>query len=107
MLICVCLRILASSRIPRYDIGRQTPHFGGGSVTPVDDDTRRRRSSPAHHRPLLPCVGFIVAVHLRQLLLACEPRELLLLAGRHGNAEGNCSSKMIKLNPFVLSPLSV
>jgi hypothetical protein len=27
MLICVCLRILASSRIPRYDLGRQTPHF--------------------------------------------------------------------------------
>jgi hypothetical protein len=33
MLICVCLRILASSRIPRYDLGRQTPHFWGGSVT--------------------------------------------------------------------------
>jgi hypothetical protein len=33
MLICVCLRILASSRIPRYDLGRQTPHFLGGSVT--------------------------------------------------------------------------
>jgi hypothetical protein len=33
MLIRVCLRILASSRIPRYDIGRQTPHFWGGSVT--------------------------------------------------------------------------
>jgi hypothetical protein len=27
MLICVCLRILASSRIPQYDLGRQTPHF--------------------------------------------------------------------------------
>jgi hypothetical protein len=25
MLICVCLRILASSRIPRYDLGRQNP----------------------------------------------------------------------------------
>jgi hypothetical protein len=24
MCICVCLRILASSRIPRYDLGRQT-----------------------------------------------------------------------------------
>jgi hypothetical protein len=33
MLICVCLRILASSRIPRYDLGRQTPYFLGGSVT--------------------------------------------------------------------------
>jgi hypothetical protein len=33
MLIRVCLRILASSRIPRYDLGRQTPHFLGGSVT--------------------------------------------------------------------------
>jgi hypothetical protein len=33
MLICVCLRILASSRIPRYDLGRQTPYFWGGSVT--------------------------------------------------------------------------
>jgi hypothetical protein len=30
---CVCLRILASSRIPQYDLGRQTPHFWGGSVT--------------------------------------------------------------------------
>jgi hypothetical protein len=27
MLICVCLRILASSRIPRYDLGRQTLIF--------------------------------------------------------------------------------
>jgi hypothetical protein len=27
------LRILASSRIPKYDLGRQTPHFCGGSVT--------------------------------------------------------------------------
>jgi transposase InsO family protein len=35
MLICVCLRILASSRIPRYDLGRQTPYFWGGSVTIV------------------------------------------------------------------------
>jgi hypothetical protein len=33
MLICVCLRILASSRIPQYDLGRQTPHFLGDSVT--------------------------------------------------------------------------
>jgi hypothetical protein len=33
MLICVCLRILASSRIPRYDLVRQTPHFLGGSIT--------------------------------------------------------------------------
>jgi hypothetical protein len=33
MLMCVCLRILASSKIPRYDLGRQTPHFWGGSVT--------------------------------------------------------------------------
>jgi hypothetical protein len=29
---CVYLRILASSRIPRYDLGRQTPHFWGGST---------------------------------------------------------------------------
>jgi hypothetical protein len=27
MLNCVCLRILASSRIPRYDLGRQNPLF--------------------------------------------------------------------------------
>jgi hypothetical protein len=27
MLICVCLRILASSRIPRYDLRRQNPSF--------------------------------------------------------------------------------
>jgi hypothetical protein len=27
MLICVCLYILTSSRIPRYDLGRQIPHF--------------------------------------------------------------------------------
>jgi hypothetical protein len=33
MLKCVCLRILASSRILRYDLGRQIPHFSGGSVT--------------------------------------------------------------------------
>jgi hypothetical protein len=35
MLICACWRILASSRIPRYDLGRQTRHFRGGSVTEV------------------------------------------------------------------------
>jgi hypothetical protein len=35
MLMCVCLRILASSRIPQYDLGRQTPHFRGGSVTVI------------------------------------------------------------------------
>jgi hypothetical protein len=32
MLICVCLYILASLRISRYDLGRQTPYFLGGSV---------------------------------------------------------------------------
>jgi hypothetical protein len=32
MLMYVCLCILASSRIPRYDLGRQIPHFGGGFV---------------------------------------------------------------------------
>jgi hypothetical protein len=32
---CVCLHILASSRIPQYDLGRQIPHFGGGSVTTI------------------------------------------------------------------------
>jgi hypothetical protein len=35
MLIYVCLCILALSRIPRYDLGRQTPHFLCGSVTTV------------------------------------------------------------------------
>jgi hypothetical protein len=35
MLICGCLRILASSRIARYDLGRQTPHFQGGSVIDI------------------------------------------------------------------------
>jgi hypothetical protein len=28
----LCLCIQASTRIPRYDLGRQTPHFQGGSV---------------------------------------------------------------------------
>jgi hypothetical protein len=42
MLICVCLRILASSRIPRYDLGRQTPHFRGGSVTRAEARGRQR-----------------------------------------------------------------
>jgi hypothetical protein len=37
MLICVCLCILASSGIPRYDLERQTPHFWGGSVTLVSE----------------------------------------------------------------------
>jgi hypothetical protein len=37
MLICVSLRILASLRIPQYDLGRQTPHFWGGSVTDSTD----------------------------------------------------------------------
>jgi hypothetical protein len=35
MLICVCLYIIASSRITQYDLGRQTPHFWGGSVSPL------------------------------------------------------------------------
>jgi hypothetical protein len=43
MLICVCLRILASSRIPRYDLERQTPHFWGGSVTVCRDDSNAFR----------------------------------------------------------------
>jgi hypothetical protein len=29
----LCLRILALSRIPQYDLGRRTPHFEGGSIT--------------------------------------------------------------------------
>jgi hypothetical protein len=41
MLNCVCLRILASSRIPRYDPGRRTPHFWGGSVSLVDQEHRK------------------------------------------------------------------
>jgi hypothetical protein len=36
----VCLRILASSRIPRYDLGRQTPHF---EVVLSQTATDRRR----------------------------------------------------------------
>jgi hypothetical protein len=35
MLFVLYLRILASSRIPRYDLGRRTPHFGGGPVTEI------------------------------------------------------------------------
>jgi hypothetical protein len=46
MLMCVCLRILASSRIPRYDLGRQTPDFWGGSVTPAAITPSRRLGSP-------------------------------------------------------------
>jgi hypothetical protein len=42
MLTCVCLRILASSRIPQYDLGRQTPHFWGGSVTWLYPDSPLR-----------------------------------------------------------------
>jgi hypothetical protein len=45
MLLCVCLRILASLRIPRYDLGRQTPHFWGGSVTGL------LRATPVAHLP--------------------------------------------------------
>jgi hypothetical protein len=33
MLSVLCLCILASSSIPRYDFGRRTPHLWGGSVT--------------------------------------------------------------------------
>jgi hypothetical protein len=29
----LCLRILASLRIPRYDLGTRTPHFLGLSIT--------------------------------------------------------------------------
>jgi hypothetical protein len=32
------LCILASSRIPRYDLGRQPPHFRGGSVIATSDE---------------------------------------------------------------------
>jgi hypothetical protein len=38
MFICVCLCILASSRIPRYDLGRQPPHFRAGSVIATSDE---------------------------------------------------------------------
>jgi hypothetical protein len=41
MLICVCLCIHTSSRIPRYDLGRQTPHFWGGSVTKLHNLNRK------------------------------------------------------------------
>jgi hypothetical protein len=37
----VCLRILVSPRIPRYDLGRRTPHFWGGSVTDFPQRTSR------------------------------------------------------------------
>jgi hypothetical protein len=33
MLYVLCLHILASSRFPQYNLGRQTPHSWGGSVT--------------------------------------------------------------------------
>jgi hypothetical protein len=59
MLICVCLRILASSRIPRYDLGRQNPSFlrwfcyrrgrAGGWVD-EDRDLYRRHGSPSPDR---------------------------------------------------------
>jgi hypothetical protein len=29
----LCLRIITSLRIPRYDLGRRIPHASGGSVT--------------------------------------------------------------------------
>jgi hypothetical protein len=35
----LCLRILSSLIIPRYDLGRQTPHFWGGSVTVTVDSS--------------------------------------------------------------------
>jgi hypothetical protein len=38
----LCLCILASSRIPRYDLGRQTPGFQGGSVTIVNEKMEQR-----------------------------------------------------------------
>jgi hypothetical protein len=52
MLICVCLRILASLRIPRYDLGRQTPHFGGGSVTTTSVGVANLRHHLMLHRLL-------------------------------------------------------
>jgi hypothetical protein len=47
MLMCVCLRILASSRIPRYDLGRQTPHFRCGFITV--HDVHVLVPEPEHH----------------------------------------------------------
>jgi hypothetical protein len=60
MLICVCLRILASSRIPRYDLGRQTPHFLGGSVTEEEQEQWLQAKIPVEqptidHRVLMIC----------------------------------------------------
>jgi hypothetical protein len=52
MLICMCLRILASLRIPRYDLGRQTPHFGGGSVTTTSVGVANLRHHLMLHRLL-------------------------------------------------------
>jgi hypothetical protein len=107
MLIRVCLRILASSRIPRYDLGRQTPHFWGGSVTtgyhlwrPVaslshccNAYTRRRRlHCPQWHHTasiLNPSMWHPHCLWLRQhlfCLLVSGPSHhphLLCLRGRH------------------------
>jgi hypothetical protein len=44
---CVCLRILASSRISRYDLGRQTPHFWGGSITEAHGEALEKWSRAA------------------------------------------------------------
>jgi hypothetical protein len=60
--LCVCLRILASSRIPRYDFGRQTSHFWGGSVTAtlsVMSDSLSLQSSRSMFVVLLWFRGFV------------------------------------------------
>jgi hypothetical protein len=36
----LCLRILAWSRIPRYDLGRQITHFRCGSITSMESSFR-------------------------------------------------------------------
>jgi hypothetical protein len=54
MLSVLCLRILASPRIPWYDLRRQTPHFWGGSLTkmswtPAKDDSNSSLHAAGPH----------------------------------------------------------
>jgi hypothetical protein len=48
---CVCLRILASSRIPRYDLGRQTPRLWGGlsQLVPEQDWGKTHTKASKNH----------------------------------------------------------
>jgi hypothetical protein len=61
MLICLCLWILASLRILRYDLRRQTPHFCGGSVT-LDPDENGEAVDQREYMSMIDSLFYLMVI---------------------------------------------